>query len=175
VGRTEVGRDVTPEGLASAAAILLAGLFAVAAVAKTVRHAATVESFRSLGLVGPEALGWLVPAGELFTAGLLIVVPVAGAGASVLLLVAFSVVLVRALRSGLAVDCACFGAIADGQISPLDVVRNVGLIALAHLALFAPSPVVVEAVALGFVAVVMLIAAFTLRSARGRLASLAGE
>jgi len=166
---------VTPDGLSSAAAILLATLFAVAAVAKSAQHAATVESFRALGLVGPEALGWLVPAGELLTAGLLIVVPVAGAGMSVLLLVAFSVVLVRALRSGLAVDCACFGAIADRQVSPLDVVRNIGLIAVAHLALFAPSPVVVEAGALGFVALVMLIAAFTLRSARERLASLSGE
>ncbi len=163
---------MTPDGLASAAAILLAALFTVAAVAKTSQYRGTVDSFRSLGLVAPETLGWLVPAVELLTAVLLIVLPIAGAGSSVLLLVAFSVVLVRALRSGLAVECACFGAIAGRQVSPLDVARNVGLIAVAHLALFAPSPVVVEPVALGFVAVVMFVAGFTLRSARRRLESL---
>jgi uncharacterized membrane protein YphA (DoxX/SURF4 family) len=160
---------VTPEGVASAAAIGLAVVLAWAAVAKVANRRATVESFTELGLVAPSALVWAVAVAELVAAVLLVLVPVAGAALAVVLLVAFTVVLFRALRSGLVVGCACFGAVSDRSISPLDLARNVGLVLAAHFAFAAPSPVRPDLGGVVLVAAVGLLGAWSLRTARVRM------
>lgn len=160
---------MTPGGVASAAAIAVALVFAWSAVAKLATRARTVESFTELGLVAPSALVPLVVVAELAAAALLVLVPVVGAMVGVFLLVAFSVVLLRALRTGLVVSCACFGATSDRAVSPLDLARNLGLLIACQFAFFAPSPVEPDLWGIVAVAAVGLIATATLRSARRRL------
>ncbi len=160
---------MTPDGVASAAAIAVAFVFAWSAVAKLATRSRTVESFTELGLVAPSVLVPLVAAAELSAAVLLVVLPVVGAMVGVFLLVAFSVVLLRALRTGLVLSCACFGATSDRAVSPLDLARNLGLLIACQFAFFAPSPVEPDLRGVAAVAAVGLVAAVTLRSARRRL------
>ena len=47
--------------------------------------------------------------------------------------------LVRVVRSGRAVSCACFGAASAGLVTATTVARNVGLLVLAVVAGFSPS------------------------------------
>jgi hypothetical protein len=54
--------------------------------------------------------------------------------ATVILLVAFSALLVGNLAAGRRPPCACFGARSTRPIGPLTLLRNVGLLALAVLA-----------------------------------------
>ena len=154
---------------ASAAALILAAVFAWAAIAKLLSLNATAASFAELGLVAPLVVASVVAALELVAAGLLVRIPVVGAGAALFLLVAFSVVLVRAISSGLVVSCACFGGTADRVISPLDIARNVGLVILAQFALFASWPIVFDARSWGLVGAVMAVGALSLRTARGSM------
>lgn len=165
---------MTASGLADAAAIGLAVVFAWAAVLKLVSRSATIESFTELGLIAPSTLAVVVPVVELSAAAMLIVVAPVGAAVALFLLVAFCVVLARALRSGLRVSCACFGAPPDHPITPLDIVRNVGLGLLCQLAIFGRSPVEPHAVSLLVVAAAMGIGWATLRSARARVGSEVG-
>lgn len=165
---------MTASGLADAAAIGLAVVFAWAAILKLVGRSATVDSFAALGLIAPATLATVVPLVELGAAVLLIVVAPVGAAVALFLLVAFCVVLARALRSGLRVSCACFGATPDRPITPLDIVRNVGLGLLCQLAMFGRSPVEPDVVSLVVVAAVMGIGWVTLRSARVRVGSQVG-
>ena len=160
---------MTPAGLADAAAIGLAVVFAWAAALKVISRAATVSSFVGLGLVAPRALALAVPALELIAAALLIAVPPVGAALALFLLVVFCVVLARALRSGLRVSCACFGATPDQPISPLDIVRNVGLALLCQLAIFGRSPVQPQWASIAVIAGVMGVAWMSLRSARSQI------
>ncbi len=120
--------------VARVAGLVLAAVLVVAAGAKLVRRGDTGRELESLGLVAPEVLAWLVPAAELGVAGLLVLVPVWGGMAAFALLVAFTTVLVRVLRSGRAVSCNCFGALSSRPISPTTLLRNLALLALALVA-----------------------------------------
>lgn len=122
-------------GVASCAAVLLAWVFAAAAVAKLRDPRATAASFRELGLPAPDALGRAVPATELAIAIALLLSPAAGALAALAALSFFSTVLATRLRAGSAASCGCFGATGDQPISFVELVRNAifGLFAVAAL------------------------------------------
>jgi hypothetical protein len=162
---------VSGEDLADATALALAVIFGWAAVAKLITHRSTRESFSELGLVAPRALSFVVPAAELVTAILLVVAAPVGAATAIFLLVSFTVILARALRSGLSVSCSCFGATAGSDVSVIDVVRNAGLAVLCQLALFARTPIQVGLVGVAVVSGVVLIGWWSLRVARRGLAA----
>ena len=158
---------MTATGLADAAALILAGIFAWAGVAKFIGRTATTASFEALGLVAPGVLVVVVPLVELSAAVLLVLVAPVGAALALFLLVCFTVVLLRAMRSGLRVDCACFGAVPGREITPVDVVRNIGLAIMCQFAMFGGSPIGIEPVPLAVAAVVVVIGWASLRAARG--------
>lgn len=121
-------------------ALALGGVFGVAAVAKLRDRVGTERSFSALGLRWPAHLAVVVPAIEALTAVALVVVPVAGAAVALGLLGVFSVVLLRVLRSGVPLGCACFGAIGARRDRPVgwgSLLRNLGLALLAVLVLLA--------------------------------------
>ena len=120
--------------LAAASALVLAVIFAWAAVAKVRQRTATVTSFRGLGLPAPALLATIVPAAELALAVGLVVAPAPSAFVALALVLAFSVVIGRAVAGGVAVGCACFGGSDDRPVSVLELVRNGALGALAVVA-----------------------------------------
>ena len=117
------------QGLATLAATGLAAVLAVAAVGK-IRRPAT-DDFASLGLPAPRFLAAAVPPVELTIAAALVVTPRYGAVAAIPLLVAFTVVIAVALRSGRTVSCGCLGAVSTQPLSVTALVRNAGLITMA--------------------------------------------
>ena len=165
--------------LARAAALVLAAIFAWAAVAKATARAATAASFGGLGLPAPPALAAVVPVVEAALAVALVVAPGVAAFAALGLVIAFSAVVGRAVARGSTVGCACFGAggaADDRPVSVLEIVRNGGLGALAVVATAAGSGpalwpalpalvIITVAVALGRVA----LAAADLRRQGGHL------
>lgn len=120
-----------------ASACVLAVTFAWAAAAKLSHPAATAAGFADLGLRRPAALARAVPAVELALAVTLLAAPRLGGAAALVLLAAFSAVLLRVLRRGVEVRCACFGQTDGAPLSALDLVRNGLLGTLAALALAA--------------------------------------
>lgn len=121
--------------LAQAAALVLAAVFAWAGVAKLRERAATVTSFRGLGLPAPGLLAGVVPPLELLLAGALVASPGLASFAALALVLVFSVVIGRAVAGGSSVGCACFGGGAEARpVSVLELVRNGGLGALAIVA-----------------------------------------
>ena len=131
--------------LATAAALILAALFAVAAVAKLADHDQTAADFAALGLrrqlSGP--LARLVPVAELGLAAGLLLRPQLGGVLSAITLLGFTVVLSRALRRsrqrGTAVRCSCFGSADRKPISRLTLARNGALLMLAVAAASQPA------------------------------------
>jgi hypothetical protein len=126
--------------LAYAAALLLAGLFVVAALAKLRRPSAVASQFAGLGLPASRPLAIAVPFVELALAALLAVVPPAGGPAALAVLAFFTTIVVRALRAGRRVPCGCFGSARQQPISIVEVLRNAFLAVLAGLAVAAPAP-----------------------------------
>jgi uncharacterized membrane protein YphA (DoxX/SURF4 family) len=121
--------------LGQAAALVLAAVFAWAAVAKVAARPATAASFRGLGLPAPAALAVAVPVVEVVLALGLVAAPAPASFAALAVLLAFSVVIGRAVARGSTVGCACFGGGAeDRPVSVLELVRNGGLGALAIVA-----------------------------------------
>ena len=120
-----------------AAALLLAAIFAWAAVSKLVDRNTVVADFGDMGLPVPALMLALVVGAEFATTALLVAQPVAGAVVALLLLGAFSMMLVSIVRSGRQVRCGCFGANHREPVSMLEVVRNAGLGVIALLALTA--------------------------------------
>jgi hypothetical protein len=121
--------------LARAAALVLAAVFAVAAVAKVRHRADTTVSFAGLGLPVPAALAVAVPVVEGALVVGLVLLPGPAAFLALALLLAFSVVVGRAVARGATVGCACFGGAAEARpVSTLELVRNAGLAALAVIA-----------------------------------------
>lgn len=125
--------------LARAAAIVLAAVFVLAAVAKGRDQPSTVASFRGLRLPAPGFMAKVVPLVEVGVAVGMIVAPATSAGPALVLLVAFSAVIARAVAAGSTVSCACFGggargASEDRPVSTVELVRNAGLGALAIVA-----------------------------------------
>lgn len=150
--------------LGMAAAGVLATTFAWAGAAKLGRPADAAAGFGSLGLRRPEALARVVPLVELALGVTLLAAPLVGAATALALLGCFSAVLVRALRRGVEVRCACFGSAGGPPLSWLELARNGLLGALALLGLTAgleprvPGLVPTAAVVLTTAAVVLLLA-----------------
>jgi hypothetical protein len=130
----------TGPALALACRIVLAGVLVIAAVGKIADHAALPTRLQEVGIGarGARMLAVWLPAAELVVALALLVdahSPVPGIAALVLLL-AFSVFLIRTARR--AVPCPCFGAVRTAATATATaasgVVRNGVLVALAVLA-----------------------------------------
>ena len=131
-------RDAVSD-VGGAAALVLALVFVWAAVAKFRTPAETTASFAGLGLPAPGALAKGVPVLELVVAGGLGLAPALVAWVALALLLAFSVVIARAVAAGSTVTCACFGASAARRdearpVSVVELVRNAGLGGLAIVA-----------------------------------------
>ncbi len=127
-------------GLPYVAALLLAAVFAAAAMAKWRDLPGTARSFRALGVPRPSTTARAMPGVEAALAGGLVLVPAGAAMVAVALLVAFTVFLVGRLRAGVTAPCACFGGLGGGRLSWLDVLRNVLLTGVGVVALFAGWP-----------------------------------
>lgn len=124
----------------SAAAILLAAVFAWAGAAKIARGSKrTAAAFAALGVPSPRVAARAVPFVELAIAALLVVVPRAGGLAALAALAAFSFVLAHAVVSGLEVGCGCFGTTSTEAISFVDLTRNAMLALLAAAACVPPA------------------------------------
>lgn len=173
-----------------AAALVLAIVFGWAAAAKFRTPAETTSSFQGLELPMAKVLAKAVPMVELGVAVGLVVAPAFVAWPALALVLAFSVVIVRAIAAGSTVRCACFGAAApksgdgDGRpVSVVELVRNAGLGGLAIVASgSAPGVVRTTLPALAIVSVLVALsrvafAAVDLRRLGGRVFSkpLAGD
>lgn len=106
------------------AALVVAATLVLAAVPKARAPHATAATFRALGLPLAPALARAVPAVEVAVAAVLAAVPLAGGVAALVLLAAFTVVLVRAVVAGVEVSCSCFGTSSHGPVSGVSVLRN---------------------------------------------------
>lgn len=110
--------------VAYAAALALAGVFAVAGTAKLRRRAVTARTFASLGLGASPALALGVPVVELALAAGLVVAPAEAGVAAVAILAGFTTFLVLAIRRGEAVGCGCFGSSQAAPVGGAEVLRN---------------------------------------------------
>ena len=128
------------DGTEFAAAVVLAAVFALAGAAKLRRPSVTARSFADLGLPAPGQLAIAVPVVELALAVGLVVVPPVAAALALLLLVAFTAVLVSAIRSGKQVGCGCLGSTRNDPVSAVEIVRNGMLAAAAVVAMGTPGP-----------------------------------
>lgn len=156
--------------LGMAAAVVLAAVFAWAGAAKLGHPTGTADGFADLGLPWPHALARAVPVAELLLAVALLAAPRLGAIAALGLLAGFSTILVRALRRGVPVRCACFGRAGGSPLSPVDLLRNALLAAGAALALVAGTePRVPRLAALAVAASAALAGAALLNVLRRRL------
>lgn len=169
--------------LGSAAALLLAALFAWAGIAKALRPAAAKSGFVRLGVPAAAAAARVVPLGELGLAVLLLVRPRAGALAALAALAVFSAVLARAVARGATRGCACFGPGGESARLSTALLRN-GLLALAAPAAWAGEPGLATLPALAAMSAatvvgVLMLALWDLRARTGRLwdnrAALAGR
>lgn len=159
--------------IGTASALLLALVFAAAALAKLRAPAMTAYSFARLSVPSPRTSARLVPWAEFALAATLVLTPRVGAAAALLALTAFSIVIERARAGGARTGCACFGgARPDAPLSGA-LLRNamLGLAAVTGLAgergwLDVPAVVAVGTAALlGLV----VLALWDLRSRTGRL------
>lgn len=149
-------------GVGYACAVLLAGVFVVAAAAKLRTPVDTAATFRRLGIPAPRPLARAVPAVELLVAVTLLAAPRAGAAAAAALLVAFTGVLARAVARGLAVPCGCFGTASHAPITTTTLLRNALLVAAAGAALFADEPTVPSLADIVLVSTVAVLSAVAL-------------
>lgn len=119
------------------ARVVLAAVFAVAAVGKLVDLAGSREAVAGFGV--PRALarplGTMLPFAELAAAALLLVTPLSRGGGVLAagLLLAFATGIAVNLARGREVDCHCFGAIHSAPAGPGTLARNVVLTAMAAL------------------------------------------
>ncbi len=117
--------------LGGVAAIALGLVLLLSGALKLTAMSAWRTQARALGV--PSAVAVVVPVVELSLGALMVV----GWGrrlaalAAAVLLVGFTVFLVRLLRSGRAAPCACFGSLSRRPVGWGSVARNLGLIALA--------------------------------------------
>jgi methylamine utilization protein MauE len=102
----------------------------------------SVEGFAIVPSAWATPLAWLFMGGEglvalLLGAGLLVGgwPRIAGILLAALLLLLFSGALLSVIARGLPIPCSCFGAHDDHLVSPLDLVRNIGLLVCSALAL----------------------------------------
>ena len=130
-------------------AVILAAVFALAAVAKARQPEATARSLGDFGIPAPALVARGLPVAELALAAALVVVPAPAAWAALVLLVGFSIVLGVGRRHGVTAPCACLGGGSGGRRGDADaepptpaaeLVRNGLLAAAAVLATGATSP-----------------------------------
>lgn len=126
---------MTAAGTGYVTAVLLAIVFWVAGFAKLRAPERVTAEFEAMGIRSPERAARVLPVVEIALAVVLSVVPSIGAAIALGVLVVFTVVLVRVVRSGAVLPCACFGAVSEQPASWVDVVRNLGLIIAAVVAL----------------------------------------
>jgi len=105
------------------AQVLLAGMFAIAAMAKLADRGGVRRAVIAFGVPSAAAglLGWALVGAELCTALLLLIAPAARVGgvAALVLLVAFSATVVLNLARGRRPHCHCFGRLSSGaQVEP---------------------------------------------------------
>lgn len=131
---------MTAAGVGYSAAVVLAAVFATAAIAKLRDLRATLDQFTALGLPRPGVFTRIVPLAELSLVTLLLIVPAVGAIFSMITLAFFTTFLVSRVRAGVTAPCACFGATVSAPLSWLDVARNLALFLLATTALVAERP-----------------------------------
>jgi uncharacterized membrane protein YphA (DoxX/SURF4 family) len=125
-------------GLAYATALVLAAVFAAAAIAKLRDREGTRATFTAFGL--PQPLATAVPVVELAVAVGLVVAPGWAAVVSLVVLAAFTTFIARAVRLGVRAPCNCFGRASDRPVSSVEIGRN-GLLAVASVvAMTAPGP-----------------------------------
>lgn len=117
-------------------AVVVAAVFVYAGVAKIATFNNWTFQARALGAPDPAVV--LVPTAEI-TLGVMLVggwwftqTVIAG----ILLLTAFTGLLMVRLRDEERLPCSCFGAISQRPISWLDVLRNLALISLLLFAVF---------------------------------------
>lgn len=138
-------------GLGYSAAIVLAVMFAVAALTKLRDRDGTAASFATLGVPNPTSAAKFLPLPELTAAALLIVVPFVGGLVVLVLLALFTTFVVGRLRAGVVAPCACFGNASSQPLSWVTVARNVLMGALAVLTLAATRPTLPTPAELGLV------------------------
>ncbi|WP_180349086.1 TlpA family protein disulfide reductase [Tessaracoccus massiliensis] len=120
--------------------VVLAVLLLISGVAKLRDRDATADAFEALRLpswlVGAGA-PLLLPVAELVLAALLVLgrgwLLTAATVAVLVLMLAYTVVIARALGFDEPVRCGCFGALGSGDVTRATLVRNVLLVALAAL------------------------------------------
>jgi len=128
---------VTLAGVGYVSAVLLAVIFWAAGSAKLRAPATVAAEFEAMGIRSPETAAKVLPFLEFGVAILLLAVPWVGAAVALAFLIGFTVVLVRVVRSGAVLSCACFGATSTQPVSWIDLVRNGLLILTAGFGLFA--------------------------------------
>jgi len=126
--------------LGTLAAVVLALVFAAAAVAKLIDPIGTARTFRALRLPVPGRLARLVPAAELLLALTLVVRPWIGGLAALATLAAFTTLLVAEIRQGTGTGCGCFGRASTAPVSFVELIRNGLLAVTAVVAVFAERP-----------------------------------
>jgi len=121
------------------ARVLLALVFAFAAVAKLRDRASSVRAMRDFGVPGPLArpAAMLLPIAEIAIAIALIAPAAAwwGSLAALGLLGVFSVAIAVNLARGNAPDCHCFGEVSGGPVGGRTLARNAVLASLAGIGL----------------------------------------
>lgn len=123
--------------VSSASLAVLVAVFFLAAVAKLRSPGGIAPATLELG--APRWIApFLVPA-ECCVVVALVLAPRIGSALAIVMLSAFTFLLVRVVRSGRAVSCACFGAASAALVTATTVARNVGLLVLAVVAGFSPS------------------------------------
>jgi uncharacterized membrane protein YphA (DoxX/SURF4 family) len=112
------------------ARVVLAGVFLVAAASKLADPSALAESIANYRVLPEAAVGavaLLVPAAEVVIGAALLAGPyVQGAGVlGALMLLVFAGAMAQAKVRGIDLDCGCFGAASDAQVSWPKVAMNV--------------------------------------------------
>ena len=119
------------------AAVLLGVVFLVSGGSKLAAGPAWPDQARGLG--APPVVVPVLPWLEIVLGALLVVqlAPVLAASIALVVLVAFTALIVRRLAEGAHPPCACFGAWSSKPLGRGHVARNVGFMALGVVALFA--------------------------------------
>ena len=120
--------------VATIAAIVVGAALIWAGVFKLVDGPAWPKAAADMGVARPIAL--VVPFVEL-AIGITLIIPVLRpwpAVAAIVLLLAFTVVILRRILDGSRPPCACFGSRSNRPLGSIHVLRNLGLIALAVVA-----------------------------------------
>ncbi len=166
------GTDHPFEGLPYLAALLLAGVFGGAALAKWRDLPGTARAMAAFGLPRPWLVARAVPGVEAALALGLVLTPAGSGVLALALLAAFTVLLVTRLRGGEAgVPCGCFGGWGRSALSWVDVVRNGTLLVAAMIAITGDVP---RRPGLGALALTGLVVATTVGTLR-RLRIRAGD